>query len=743
MGKILSIIFIFLSLHLNATNYYVDDGSNVGDIWTPLAIGNDANNGKTTLLPKATIAGILSTYALNPSDTIFVDSGTYGETGITIGVNDDGSVGKYVVVKGAGKTLTIFSNTVTTEHTFKFSNNNTKYVKIINLKVFSGVSSSYSSINFSGSGINNIWVDNCEITSNQNRGAVFGNNNTLTACDHITFNNCIVGNSKTSTSGNASGFEFDNNFNNITISNCIITCEGTTSGIYFQPSTTYNISGINVNNNTINMNHATSASVRSINLKGGITSNIYSNVIVNKSISSSVIAINLEGIDATHNPNNINLYSNTITSFGTGVYLYGYGNSSPVTNINIYFNTIIIGAITSGHTGIKTNNAGNSSAPIKIYQNKIIKGIYGIYLYGTTTYTSVYNNYISNSVNPFYSNTDVNTNNTLIFNSFYGSNGCYIYDNTVGWTIKNNIFQTTASTVSNLYYALKFTITPSAIDYNCYFTAGANIGVVNSTQYNTIAGWKSVVGEINSQNGDPKFDDPINNDLNISINATTSKVSNRGVVMTGYSNDIYNTTRNTVNPYIGAYEGIFTLPIELISFKVQQENNYNLIQWSTSSEINNNFFTLERGNSDFNFEPITIIMGKGNSNVLSNYLYKDYDLLTETYYRLKQTDFDGKYTYSNIIYISKQPEYYYNVKIFTENATGDILLQTTLLEQKNNVSVKLYNLQGNEVYSNLINIPAGLSTIRLTPINTTKSIYVVYLNDNDNTIAYSKIIYLN
>jgi len=59
-----------------ATDYYVNDASTVNDNWCT-AVGNDANDGLTPGMPKATVQAVLSTYALAPGDTVYLDTGTY------------------------------------------------------------------------------------------------------------------------------------------------------------------------------------------------------------------------------------------------------------------------------------------------------------------------------------------------------------------------------------------------------------------------------------------------------------------------------------------------------------------------------------------------------------------------------------------------------------------------------------------------------------------------------------------
>ncbi len=93
-----------------------------------------------------------------------------------------------------------------------------------------------------------------------------------------------------------------------------------------------------------------------------------------------------------------------------------------------------------------------------------------------------------------------------------------------------------------------------------------------------------------------------------------------------------------------------TLPIELIDFSAKRESSNIFLTWSTATEINNDYFTLERSSNGIDFKQIAMLKGAGNSNQILNYTYSDISS-EDAYYRLKQTDFDGKYSYSSILYI--------------------------------------------------------------------------------------------
>jgi len=95
------------------------------------------------------------------------------------------------------------------------------------------------------------------------------------------------------------------------------------------------------------------------------------------------------------------------------------------------------------------------------------------------------------------------------------------------------------------------------------------------------------------------------------------------------------------------------LPIELLFFKGEQKTNYTHLFWSTASEHDNDFFTLERSIDGVNWDIVTYIKGAGNSTNTINYEYNDFDYIPKkiNYYRLKQTDYDGKFKYADIISI--------------------------------------------------------------------------------------------
>jgi hypothetical protein len=103
--------------------------------------------------------------------------------------------------------------------------------------------------------------------------------------------------------------------------------------------------------------------------------------------------------------------------------------------------------------------------------------------------------------------------------------------------------------------------------------------------------------------------------------------------------------------------GASPLPVDLLNFEVEKAGDVINISWSTATEINCDYFTVEKSSNGILFLPIVNKAGSGNSNTVKFYNAKDtkpFDGIN--YYRLKETDFDGAYTYSAIksVYYSSE-----------------------------------------------------------------------------------------
>lgn len=161
--------------------------------------------------------------------------------------------------------------------------------------------------------------------------------------------------------------------------------------------------------------------------------------------------------------------------------------------------------------------------------------------------------------------------------------------------------------------------------------------------------------------------------------------------------------RTSFSPY--ALQSNNVLPIELLNFEAILRHSKVDLAWVTGSEINNDYFTVERSLDTENFEFVTEVAGAGNSSKLLSYATVDKNPYKGiSYYRLKQTDFDGKYSYSKLMAVNNKNSKNFEFKIFPNPTDGQHVFITSdeLNDDKTEVLVVLYDALGKEVYSKII-----------------------------------------
>jgi fibronectin-binding autotransporter adhesin len=182
------------------------------------------------------------------------------------------------------------------------------------------------------------------------------------------------------------------------------------------------------------------------------------------------------------------------------------------------------------------------------------------------------------------------------------------------------------------------------------------------------------------------------------------------------------------------------LPISLLGFTAEGEELKVHLKWMTATETNNDYFTVERSFDGINFEPINTVKGAGNSTRLLSYSYFDnLPLVGINYYRLKQTDFDGKYSYSPIAATGKNENNF--AAIFPNPTSGTFSVQLNL-QTENEVLIVMQDILGREVYASKVNVdPSGSSIVTITPNEDIPSgIYYVIASSNDKISKHKLMI---
>jgi len=140
------------------------------------------------------------------------------------------------------------------------------------------------------------------------------------------------------------------------------------------------------------------------------------------------------------------------------------------------------------------------------------------------------------------------------------------------------------------------------------------------------------------------------------------------------------------------------LPIELLSFTGYCNNNNIALNWATASESNNDYFTIERSEDGNNWQAIGTVKSAGNSSMAQQYSFNADETNTEvSYFRLKQTDFNGKFNYSQIIKVNNCNKNSSGVNIYPNPSNGRSLFGRINLKANEIYSIEIFDYLGKMV----------------------------------------------
>ncbi len=185
---------------------------------------------------------------------------------------------------------------------------------------------------------------------------------------------------------------------------------------------------------------------------------------------------------------------------------------------------------------------------------------------------------------------------------------------------------------------------------------------------------------------------------------------------------------------IGSMSPSTPLPIELLSFTAKvQPNRFIQLEWKSASEINNDYFTVERSADLIHWYTISKVESAGNSSETVSYSTEDIHPLNGiAYYRLKQTDIDGKFTYSSIASITIEDLEKSKVILFPNPARDRLTVKGNPFEL---ISIKIYNVLGVEITANIEVIEKADSEITLSLSNLPAGVYVLRTKTLINTFV--------
>lgn len=177
------------------------------------------------------------------------------------------------------------------------------------------------------------------------------------------------------------------------------------------------------------------------------------------------------------------------------------------------------------------------------------------------------------------------------------------------------------------------------------------------------------------------------------------------------------------------------LPVNLVHFSASAKERDVLVEWTTVSETNSDYFIVESSPDAVNFEEFARISAAGNSNVILNYRSTDNSPYPGvSYYRLKQVDFDGKFMYSHIEAVN-MPTLWETDMIVSPNPVVNVVDIRLDPDAFTSPTLELRDLQGKLINRYQIDKIDVQKPFRLDLSNLTQGMYFMQVSENGNSLS--------
>jgi len=189
---------------------------------------------------------------------------------------------------------------------------------------------------------------------------------------------------------------------------------------------------------------------------------------------------------------------------------------------------------------------------------------------------------------------------------------------------------------------------------------------------------------------------------------------------------------------IGADHTVNPLPVELISFTGIADSRNAYLNWMTANETNNKGFFVERSVDQKVFTAVDFVKGAGTVTSIQKYALTDVNAFEKAqsnvlYYRLKQVDMDGKFTYSNVVAVKTTKTTSAAVKV-SPNPFSLTTELAVLANEEGTAEITIMDVQGKVIATKSVNCIKGASSITINELsNSYNGVYFVRFTLNGET----------
>ncbi|MEK9620359.1 MAG: T9SS type A sorting domain-containing protein, partial [Flavobacteriales bacterium] len=225
-------------------------------------------------------------------------------------------------------------------------------------------------------------------------------------------------------------------------------------------------------------------------------------------------------------------------------------------------------------------------------------------------------------------------------------------------------------------------------------------------------------------------------DWDVITSSPTGSISNGNVTSNAF---------NFAGQYVtlGSLDGENNLPIDLVSFEGECVDNQTNLEFVVASQVNNEYFTIERSKNLLSWEKLGDIVGGGTNNEEITYNFKDISPNSgDNYYRLSQTDIDGTTESFSPIAVTCESKVE-NYHIYPNPTTNRIAVEFELeFYQGDDIELVIRDFKGSIVKSNSIDLNRGYNYFEVDLSDIPNGIYMISYSGTKNHIPLKRVIKL-
>ncbi len=187
-------------------------------------------------------------------------------------------------------------------------------------------------------------------------------------------------------------------------------------------------------------------------------------------------------------------------------------------------------------------------------------------------------------------------------------------------------------------------------------------------------------------------------------------------------------------------KGSSGLPVKMLYFTAALEDREVKLKWATSSEDNNDYFTIERSSDGENFTAIKTQKGAGTSNSVIYYTDNDADPFSGTsFYRIRQTNISGRFSFSEvqtIVNSGMQSSNSIEILAVNPNPFTEFFTIDFRSTRSQSVSISIVNSSGKQMYRSQINASKGTNNFKMPSLSyLNKGVYILVLSDESGQVS--------